>query len=84
MAGINTLQMFETVPGFDRENFVEWTRSFRDTLQLSWPFLSKIISEFERPEPILRGNRGEDNTSDYDTDDSNPSDASGLDLGSLN
>ena len=52
MAGINTLKMFTTIPKFDGGNFVEWTRYFNDILQITWPFLRKIASELERPEPI--------------------------------
>ena len=57
------------------------------TLHIAWPFLSKIISGLERPQPILRrGSRGgkKGNTSDFDDNGSNPSDVSGHDLGSLN
>ena len=47
--------------------------SFNDVLQISWIFLSKMISELERPEPVFRGSReGMENTSGFDDDDSNP------------
>ena len=40
--------------------------------------------DFERPEPILSGNReGEGNTSDLDDNDSNSSNVSGHNSGSL-
>ena len=34
MAGINTLQMIKMIPTFDGSDFVEWTRSFNDILQI--------------------------------------------------
>ena len=77
--------MIKTISKFDRENFVEWTRSLNGTLQIAWPFLSKTIYGLERPEPILRGSRErKGNTSDFNDNDSNPSDVSGHDSGSLN
>ena len=57
MAGMNMLQMMKMVPKFDRSNFVERTRSFNDILQMTWPFLSKIVPKHERPEPFPRENR---------------------------
>ena len=33
---------------------MEWSRAFNDILQISWPFLSKIISELEKRERTLR------------------------------
>ena len=33
---------------------MEWSRSSNDILQISWPFLSKIVSGLEKPEPIPR------------------------------
>ena len=39
------------IPTFDGRNYVEWTRSFKDILPITWPFLSKIVSRLERPEP---------------------------------
>ena len=52
MAGINTLNMFTTISNkFDGSNFVEQTRYFNDILQITWPFLRKVVSELERPEP---------------------------------
>ena len=77
MAGMNTLQMIKMIPTFDRRNYVEWTRSFNDILQIPWPFLSKIVFGFERPEPVPRENReGEDNARNFDDNDSNPSEVS--------
>ena len=85
MAGMNILQMIKTIPKFDGENFVEWTRSFNGILQLSWHFLSKIVSGFERQEPILlRGNREREDTGAFDDNDSIPRGVSGHDSGSLN
>ena len=57
MAGMNTLQIIKTISKFEGENFIEWTKSLNDILQITWPFLSKIISGLERPETILRGSR---------------------------
>ena len=42
MAGMYTLQMIKRISKFDGENFVEWTRSLNDILQIAWYFLSKI------------------------------------------
>ena len=56
-----------------------------DILQISWPFLSKIIYGLERPGPTLSGSReGGGNNSGLDDNDSNPSDLSGDNLGSVN
>ena len=46
---------------------MEWSRSFNDILQTSWPFLSKILSGLEKPEPILKS-REEDPNGDSDDD----------------
>ena len=76
--------MIKMIPIFFVENFVEWTRSYTDILHLSLPLLSKIVSGYERPEPIFRESReGEENASGFDDNDSNPSDANGHGLGSL-
>ena len=54
--------------------FVEWAKLSNDILQITCLFLSKIISGLERPEPIPSENReGEENTSDFNDNDSNPS-----------
>ena len=68
MTGMDTLRIITTIPKFDGENFIEWTRLLNDILHIFWPFLRKIIYGLERPEPILSGSRkGEGNTSDlYD------------------
>ena len=42
-------------------------RSFNDILQISWPFLSKIVYGLEKPEPIPR-NREEDTIEGSDVD----------------
>ena len=39
LAGMNTLHMIKMIPTFDGPNYVEWTRSFNDILQITWPFL---------------------------------------------
>ena len=55
------------------------TRSFNDILQITWPFLSKIVSGLKRPEPVPRENRGgEENSSGVDDNDSNPSEVSAV------
>ena len=46
--------MINSVPKFDGTNYVEWTKSFNDILQISWPFLSKIISGLKKLEPLLK------------------------------
>ena len=45
MAGTSTLQMMNLIPKFDGTDYVEWSRSLNDILQISWPFLSKIVLE---------------------------------------
>ena len=79
MAGTSTLQMINSIPKFDRTDYVEWSRPFNDVLQVSWPFLSKKVSGLEKPEAILR-HREEDLTEgcDYNTgyiDEREPSNA---------
>ena len=78
MTEMNTLQMIKTIPTFDGgRNYVEWTRSLNDILQITWPFLSKIVSGLERPKPIPRENiGGEENASDIEDNDSNSSEVS--------
>ena len=59
--------------------------SFNHIPQIYWHSLSKIIAGLERPELISKGSRGEsEHTSDFDDNDSNPSDVSGHGSGSLN
>ena len=66
MAEMNTLQMIKIIP-----KFVKWTRPLNDILEISWAFLSKIISGFKRPKSIFREHRERDeNTSDFDDNDS--------------
>ena len=60
MAGTSTLQMINSIPKFDGTDFVEWSRSFNDILQISWPSLSKTVSGLKKLEPILRRSREED------------------------
>ena len=85
MAGMYTLQMIKRISKFDGENFVEWTRSLNDILQIAWYFLSKIEPRLERSEPIFIGNReGERNTSDLYDNSSSSSDVSGHGSGKLN
>ena len=71
MAEINTLQMTKIISKFDGNNFLEWTISLNDILQIAWSFLGKIIYGLERSVPILHGSReGEGNPSDLDDNDS--------------
>ena len=68
---------------FYGEDFVELARSLNDILKTGWPFLSKITSGLEKPEPTLTESRGEGKFRDLDSNDSNPCDKSGLDSGIL-
>ena len=56
MAGMNTLQIIKMIPKFDGENFVEWTRSLTDILQIAWRFQNNIIFGLQKPESIPREN----------------------------
>ena len=79
MAGMNTLQIIKMIPTFDGRNYVKWTRSFNDILQITWPFLGKIVSELGRLEPIPSESReGGGNASNIDDNDSNPSEVSAV------
>ena len=63
----STLQMINPIPKFDDTDYVEWSRSFNDILQISWPFLSKIVFGLEKSEPILRSREKDPiEGSDYD------------------
>ena len=68
MAGMHTLQMMKTIPNVDDSNYVNWARPFNEFLQISWTFLSKIISGLEKPEPILRSRELEDSNEDREND----------------
>ena len=46
--------MINSITKFDGADYVEWSRSFNDILQISWPLLRNIVSGLEKPEPILR------------------------------
>ena len=48
------LQMIKIIPKFDESNIFERTRLFNDILQITWPFLSSIVSELKISEPIHR------------------------------
>ena len=77
--------MFKKIPRFDGENFVDWTRSLKDILQIAWYFLSKIEPRLGRSEPIFVGNReGERKTSDLYDNNSSSSDVSGHGSGKPN
>ena len=85
MVRMNTLKTIETIAEFDGESFIEWTGSLNDILQIAWSFLSEMIYGLVRPESILSWSReGERNPSDFDDNNSKPSDVSGHDWGSLN
>ena len=74
-----TLQMIKMISTFDGRNYVEWTRSFNYILQITWPFLRKIVSGLGRPEPIsTESGEGEENASDIDDNDPNPSEVSAV------
>ena len=67
MAGTSTFQIINLIPKFDGTDDVEWSRSLKDILQISWPCVIKIVSGLEKPESILRSR--EENPiegSDYD------------------
>ena len=49
--------MINLVLKFDGIDYVQWSRSLNDILQISWPFLSNIVSGLEKPEPILKVGR---------------------------
>ena len=69
--------MIKAIPKFDGGMFVEETRSFNDILQMTWPFLSKMVSGLERPESIPRESiKGVENTSDLDDNESSPGEVS--------
>ena len=72
--------MINSIPKFDSSDYVEWSRSFNDILQISWLFLRKIVSGLEKPKPILRS-REEDpiESSDYDTGDIDERELSNVD-----
>ena len=70
MAGTSTLQMINSIPKFYVTDYVEWLRSFNDMLQISWPFLNKIVSGLEKPQPIPRSREevtveGSDDETEY-------------------
>ena len=73
MAGMNTLQIIKSIPEFDGGTFIEWTRLSKDILQISWHFLSRITSGLERPISRSGSREGMKNSSDFDENDSNPS-----------
>ena len=54
MAGTSTLQMMNLIPKFDGTDYMEWSRSLNDILQISWPFLSRIVLEKIKPIPRSR------------------------------
>ena len=80
MAGTSILQMIDSILKFDGTDFGEWSRSFNDILQISSPFLGKIVSGLKKTEPALRRSREQDpiEGSDYETgyiDEREPSNA---------
>ena len=80
MAGMNMLHMIKMIPTFDGRYYFEWTISFNGILQITWPFLSKLVSGLESPKPISRESRrrGEENASDIDDNDLSPSEVSAV------
>ena len=85
MTGTSTLQIINSIPNFDGTDYVEWFRSFNDILQISWPFLSKIVSGLEKPKPISKsGEEGTIDGSDEETgyiDEREPSNVDDIRLG---
>ena len=62
MAGTSALQMINSIPKFDDTDYVGWSRSFNNILQISWSCLSNmIVSGLEKPEPILRSREEDPN-----------------------
>ena len=66
---------------------MELSRSFNDILQISWPFLRKIVSELKKT--VLRRSREEDliEGSDYETgyfDERKPSNVDDINVYLLN
>ena len=57
MASTGTLQMINSIPEFDGTDYVGYSMSLNDILQISWLFLKKVVSGVEKPEPILRSRR---------------------------
>ena len=57
MAGMSTLQMINSIPKFDGTEYVEWSRSPFNGIQISWRFLSKMASGLKKTEPILRSRK---------------------------
>ena len=65
MEGTNTLEVIKPIDKFDGTDYVKWSRSFNDILQISWYFLSKIDSGLEKPESILRSRNKDPNQGSY-------------------
>ena len=53
-------KQINSIPKFDGIDYAEWSRSFNDILQISWPFLSKVVSGLKKTETILRRREEED------------------------
>ena len=41
--------MINSIAKFDGTDYVEWSRSFNNILQISWPFITKITSGLGKP-----------------------------------
>ena len=77
--------MINLVLKFDGIDYVQWSRSLNDILQISWPFLSNIVSGLEKPEPILKSraedpNEGSDSAGYIDKREPSNVDIKALDL----
>ena len=40
--------MINSISKFDGTDYVEWSRSFNDMLQISWTFLFKMVSGLKK------------------------------------
>ena len=74
--------MINSIPKFDGTDYVEWSRSFNDILQISWPFLSKLVSGLEKFKPMPRSRKedtieGSDDETGY-VDEREPSNVDDL------
>ena len=86
MAGTSKLQMIHSIPNFGGTDYVEKSRYFNDILQISWPFLSKIVSGLEKTKPISKSReediiKGSDDETGYidEREPSNVDDIKALD-----
>ena len=79
MADTSTLQMINSIPKFDGSDYVEWSRSFNDILQISWRFLSQMVSGLGKPGPLRSREEDTIEDRDYDTGNINEREPSNVD-----